>query len=322
MQSAGWSGMTAASVAATASVRAAPAATSLVQAERRRRAGGVVGRNNQGQLRDRGRDRRRGTCGGAGWASESALSSLSYASGNVSGSGNAVGGLVGQSDSGNSFTPTASSVLASYATGSVSGDVTNLGGLIGLAQTPTGVRPSPSFTDSYWDTERSGRSVGVGSDDEDADGSISGTETATSGVTGQTTSALQMPTGYTGIYADWNIDNSATHGTSVEVRTTLNSVPRRTSPPAFSSTAVQLSVAEDAAVGSNVGAAVTATDSDGDTLTYMVVGAGGVRPSISSAPRDSCKSAPRSTTRPPAVIWSPCRPPTERASHSRTSPSR
>ena len=110
-----------------------------------------------------------------------------YASGNVSGSGNAVGGLVGQSDSGNSFTATASSVLASYATGSVSGGATNLGGLIGLAQTPTGARPSPSFTDSYWDTERSGRSVGVGSDDEDADGSIGGTETATSGVTGQTT---------------------------------------------------------------------------------------------------------------------------------------
>ena len=114
-----------------------------------------------------------------------------YASGNVSGSGNAVGGLVGQSDSGNSFTATASSVLASYATGSVSGGATNLGGLIGLAQTPTGARPSPSFTDSYWDTERSGRSVGVGSDDEDADGSIGGSETATSGVTGQTTSALQ-----------------------------------------------------------------------------------------------------------------------------------
>ena len=205
-----------------------------------------------------------------------------YASGNVSGSGNAVGGLVGQSDSGNSFTATASSVLASYATGSVSGGATNLGGLIGLAQTPTGARPSPSFTDSYWDTERSGRSVGVGSDDEDADGSIGGTETATSGVTGQTTSALQTPTGYTGIYADWNIDNGDPFDFGGGTDDPELSAPPN-DPPAFSSTAVQLSVAEDAAVGSAVGAAVTATDSDGDTLTYMLVGAGGVAFDIVSA---------------------------------------
>ena len=205
-----------------------------------------------------------------------------YASGNVSGSGNAVGGLVGQSDSGNSFTATASSVLASYATGSVSGGATNLGGLIGLAQTPTGARPSPSFTDSYWDTERSGRSVGVGSDDEDADGSIGGSETATSGVTGQTTSALQMPTGYTGIYADWNIDNGDPWDFGGGTDDPELSAPPN-DPPAFSSTAVQLSVAEDAAVGSAVGAAVTATDSDGDTLTYMLVGAGGVAFDIVSA---------------------------------------
>ena len=33
-------------------------------------------------------------------------------------------------------------------------------------------------------------------------------------------------------------------------------------------------MAENAAVGSNVGAAVTATDSDSDTLTYKLVGAG------------------------------------------------
>ena len=205
-----------------------------------------------------------------------------YASGNVSGSGNAVGGLVGQSDSGNSFTATASSVLASYATGSVSGGATNLGGLIGLAQTPTGARPSPSFTDSYWDTERSGRSVGVGSDDEDADGSIGGSETATSGVTGQTTSALQMPTGYTGIYADWNIDNGDPWDFGGGTDDPELSAPPN-DPPAFSSTAVQLTVAEDAAVGSAVGAAVTATDSDGDTVAYKLVGAGGTAFDIVSA---------------------------------------
>ena len=204
----------------------------------------------------------------------------SYASGDVSGSGNAVGGLVGQSDSGNSTTPTASSVLASYATGSVSGGAANLGGLIGVAQAPTGTYPSPSFTDSYWDTERSSRSIGVGSDDVDADGSINGSETATSGVTGQTTSALQMPTGYTGIYANWNIAAGDPWdfggGTDdPELRAPPNASP------AFSSTAVLLTVAEDAAVGSNVGAAVTATDSD--TLAYKLVGAGSAAFDIVSA---------------------------------------
>ena len=209
----------------------------------------------------------------------------SYASGDVSGSGNAVGGLVGQSDSGNSTTPTASSVLASYATGSVSGGATatnHLGGLIGVAQAPTGTFSSPSFTDSYWDTERSSRSIGVGSDDVDADGSINGSETATSGVTGQTTSALQMPTGYTGIYANWNIAAGDPWdfggGTDdPELRAPPNASP------AFSSPAVLLTVAEDAAVGSNVGAAVTATDSDGDTLAYKLVGAGVAAFDIGSA---------------------------------------
>ena len=190
--------------------------------------------------------------------------------------------------------------------------------MIGRAETPTGTFSSPSFTDSYWDTERSSRSIGVGSDDVDADGSIGGSETATSGVTGQTTSALQMPTGYTGIYANWNIDAGDPWdfggGTDdPELRAPPNA------PPAFSSTAVLLTVAEDAAVGSDVGAAVTATDSDSATLTYKLVGAGSRRPSTSTAPRDSCKSERRSTTRPMAVIRLPCRPPTERASRSRTS---
>ena len=198
----------------------------------------------------------------------------SYASGDVSGSGDAVGGLVGQSVRANIATLTASSVLASYATGSVSGGATNLGGLIGLAQAPTSTYAGPSFTDSYWDTERSSESIGVGSDDADANGSIDGSETATSGVTGQTTSALQMPTDYAGIYANWNIDSGDPwdFGGSTddpELRAPPND------PPAFSSTAVDLTVAEDAALGSNVGAAVTATDSDGDTLTYKLGGAGG-----------------------------------------------
>ena len=208
----------------------------------------------------------------------------SYASGGVSGSGDAVGGLVGFS-SAQDASSAASSVLASYATGSVSGGATatnHLGGLIGVAQAPTGTFSSPSFTDSYWDTERSSRSIGVGSDDVDADGSINGSETATSGVTGQTTSALQMPTGYTGIYANWNIAAGDPWdfggGTDdPELRAPPNASP------AFSSPAVLLTVAEDAAVGSNVGAAVTATDSDGDTLAYKLVGAGVAAFDIGSA---------------------------------------
>ena len=196
----------------------------------------------------------------------------SYASGDVSGSGDAAGGLVGTGNRA-SGPRTAGSVLASYATGSVSGGATKSGGLIGVAQAPSGSRPGPSFTDSYWDTERSSQSIGVGSDDEDGNGSIADPETATSGVTGQTTSALQTPTGYTGIYANWNIAAGDPWdfggGTDdPELRAPPNA------PPAFSSAAVSLTVAENAAVGSNVGAAVTATDSDSDTLTYKLVGAG------------------------------------------------
>ena len=196
-----------------------------------------------------------------------------YASGEVSGSGTAVGGLVGQSDS-------TSTVRASYAAGSVIGDAGYVGGLTGVARAPAG--DGSSYTNSYWDTERSGRSVGVGSDDANGSGSIGGTETATSGVTGQTTSGLQTPTSYSGIYADWNIDSGDPWdfggGTDdPELRAPPND------PPAFSSTAVQLTVAEDAAVGSAVGAAVTATDSDGDTVAYKLVGAGGTAFDIVSA---------------------------------------
>ena len=43
-------------------------------------------------------------------------------------------------------------------------------------------------------------------------------------------------------------------------------------PPAFSDDAVTRSVPENTAAGANVGAAVTATDPDGDTLTYALSG--------------------------------------------------
>ena len=44
-------------------------------------------------------------------------------------------------------------------------------------------------------------------------------------------------------------------------------------PPAFSADTAARSVAENTAAGQNVGAALTATDADSDTLTYTLEGA-------------------------------------------------
>ena len=74
---------------------------------------------------------------------------------------------------------------AGYATGRVSGDA-ETGGLVGLTELPGGV------TDGYWDTETSGRPL--------AEGAV-----ATSGQ-GQSTSALQAPADYAGLYAAWDVD--------------------------------------------------------------------------------------------------------------------
>ena len=84
------------------------------------------------------------------------------------------GGLVGRLNLG--------SIANSYSTGSVSGSI-SLGGLVGIV---TGFNAgSISVTGSYWDTQ------------------TSGVATSPRGA-GQTTGGLQTPTGYTGIYADWN----------------------------------------------------------------------------------------------------------------------
>ena len=116
----------------------------------------------------------------------------SYSTAAVTGT-SSVGGLIGQSE----FTTV---VTASYATGSVSGTGDNIGGLIGLGHN------TAVFTNSYWDTGTSGKAVGVGSDDADDSGAIDGTETPTAGVTGKTSAELRTPTGYTGIYANWNLN--------------------------------------------------------------------------------------------------------------------
>ncbi len=86
-----------------------------------------------------------------------------------------VGGLVGRANG------SASVITASYATGRVSsGSGATVGGLAGFFHN------SASQSNSYWDTGTSGSSSGPG--------------------TGKTTTELQMPTDYTGIYENWNVD--------------------------------------------------------------------------------------------------------------------
>ena len=144
----------------------------------------------------------------------------SYATGSVVGGDGRIGGLVGRNDG---------TVRASYSLAALSGRPNpavlqpgggtaraptcqfttspavyfGCGGLVGHntgtitaswsagkvdTQSPHGLaQGSGTVTDSYWDTQASGRS------------------TSTLG-TGHTTRALQRPTGYTGIYANWNLN--------------------------------------------------------------------------------------------------------------------
>ena len=100
--------------------------------------------------------------------------SSSYATGSVVGGGDDIGGLVGWNENG--------VINASYSVGrvSTSGDTFYIGGLVGYAE-------GSDIAASYWDMQASGQGSSYG------------------GV-GQTTAELQSPTGYTGIYADWNLD--------------------------------------------------------------------------------------------------------------------
>ena len=94
----------------------------------------------------------------------------SYATGSVSGNHD-VGGLVGAINTG--------VITASYSTGAVSGN-DDVGGLVGVTVNGT-------ITASYWDTVRSEQSLSDGG-------------------TGKTGAELRAPTGYSGIYAGWNLD--------------------------------------------------------------------------------------------------------------------
>ena len=99
--------------------------------------------------------------------------STSYSTAYVSAS-QFVGGLTGYLFNG--------TITNSYSTGRVSGTATT-GGLAGSAISST-------VTNSYWDTSTSGQTTSAGG----------------SGVVGKTTRQLQTPTGYNGIYANWNTD--------------------------------------------------------------------------------------------------------------------
>ena len=104
----------------------------------------------------------------------------SYSTASVRVSGNPtgvdIGGLVGDLSGG--------SITASYATGTVSGGTGSIGGLVGKASGGT-------ITASYCDTIATDQANCIGS-----------------GATapGKSTTQLQTPTGYTGIYTDWNLD--------------------------------------------------------------------------------------------------------------------
>ena len=99
-----------------------------------------------------------------------------YATGRVSGTA-AVGGLVGHHRG---------TLTAGYATGRVRA-TDAAGGLVGTVSEPGTAEAPATVTASYWDTQTSG-----------AASSAAGR--------GLTTSALQRPTAYGGLYAGWNVD--------------------------------------------------------------------------------------------------------------------
>ena len=164
--------------------------------------GGLIGRNDGGQIKDSyfsgsvsGTEDDVGGLVGANWSN--ATITTSYASGSVTGTGEHVGGLVGDNNG---------NITASYASSSVTGD-NYVGGLVGDNSRAITANYSSGFVIgtedyvggmvgtsrignikvSYWDTETSGQTI--------SDAGL-----------GKTTAELQSPTGYTGIFANWNVN--------------------------------------------------------------------------------------------------------------------
>jgi hypothetical protein len=128
--------------------------------------GGLVGRNSGGSVSESfstGSVSGSGNVGGLVGSNFDGSVSSSYSTGSVDGSGYRVGGLVGYNSGG--------SVSESFSTGSVSG-WGNVGGLVGYNY-------DGSVSSGYWDVESSGRSDGIGYDNNGQS------------VTGLTTSEMQ-----------------------------------------------------------------------------------------------------------------------------------
>ena len=106
----------------------------------------------------------------------------SYATGSVAGR-SSVGGLVGTNGIPGNAPFVLGEIHSSYATGRVSGPSRGVGGLVGYDSGDD----STIITASYWDTRTSAQTSG------------------SFGV-GKTTSQLQAPAGYSGIYGSWNVD--------------------------------------------------------------------------------------------------------------------
>ncbi len=166
------------------------------------RVGALVGSNSgtiTASYAKRGRVSGRDNAGGL-VGSNSGTIEASYATGPVSGR-HFVGGLVAYNTG---------TITASYATGAVSGSLSEIGGLVGHTQIGTieasyatgavsavsgsslvgglvGNYRSGTVTASYWDTQKSGQSTSAAGD-------------------GKTTSELQSPTDYDGIYFAWDLD--------------------------------------------------------------------------------------------------------------------
>ena len=115
----------------------------------------------------------------------------SYSTGSVEGDIQ-VGGLVGSIFQ-NSDATEVVTITASYATGNVQGN-RYVGGLIGgNSYKDSDAAGGTTVSSSYWDTQTSGQTSGVGGGD-------------STGAQGRTTAQLQSPIGYTGIYSTWNAD--------------------------------------------------------------------------------------------------------------------
>ena len=136
---------------------------------------GVLGGDNNGAIvacYTTGKAQGNGAVGGLVGSVNGGSVNSAYSTAYVTANGS-VGGLVGYFWSG-------SGITNSYSTGRVTSAGSNVGGLIGGALV--------GATNSYWDTSTSGQSTSAGG----------------SGAVGKTTRQLQTPTGYTGIYANWN----------------------------------------------------------------------------------------------------------------------